>query len=330
MKLLYIYRNPAMGFSIGKVFKPIEEWMNKSMEVDSIYLPATNYSLVGLWKNVKATLQAVRQKEYDIIHITGADNYLLPFLRNKNVVVTVHDLGFYTNHRNTVRAKWVFFTRVMPLKLATRITFISTKSMCEAKDLIRLREEQCMVIPNAVDPDFVYNKKKIDAYNPVILHIGTGPNKNLLRTLEALKGIRCHLRIIGKLGAIELVKLKSSGISYSNVYNLTDKEILKEYIKCDIVNFPSYYEGFGMPIIEGQKVGRVVVTSNLPPMNEIAGEGAVLVNPFDVMSIHNGYVKAKEETELYISKGLDNVKRFDIDNIANKYNTLYHKILDKP
>ena len=47
MRILFIYRNPAMGFSIGKVFKPIEEEMKKYAEVDSIELPVANYSLKG-------------------------------------------------------------------------------------------------------------------------------------------------------------------------------------------------------------------------------------------------------------------------------------------
>lgn len=326
MKILYIYRNPLMGFSIEKVFKPIEEWMKTRMEVDSIYLPAFNYSPIGLWKNIRMTLQTVRQKKYDIIHITGGDNYLLPFLRNKIVLVTVHDLGFYTNHKKTMRAKWSYLTRVLPLKMATKATFISTKSLCEAKELINLREDQYVIIPNTVNLNFAYKEKKINIDNPVILHIGTGPNKNLLRTIDALKNIQCHLRIVGRLEEKEYIKLSSSNISYSNVYNLTDEEMLEEYVKCDIVNFPSYYEGFGMPIIEGQKIGRVVVTSNIPPMNEVAGDGAVLVDPFDVKSIHNGYMKAMESPELYIRKGIKNVERFDIDYIANKYLALYQDV----
>ena len=49
MKVLYIYRHPDMGFSIGKVFRPIENEMRKHAEVDSIYLPVPNYSVKGLW-----------------------------------------------------------------------------------------------------------------------------------------------------------------------------------------------------------------------------------------------------------------------------------------
>ncbi len=68
MKILFINRNPRMGFSIGKVFKPIEQEMRKYGDVDSIELPCANYSLRSMWRNIQAARSAVRQKHYDIVH----------------------------------------------------------------------------------------------------------------------------------------------------------------------------------------------------------------------------------------------------------------------
>lgn len=108
MRILYIYRHPDMGFSIGKVFKPIEEEMKKYAEVDSLYLPVPNYSPKGLWRNIKAARNAVKRKQYDIVHITGTENYLILFLKRVRVVVTVHDIGFFTNHWPSLRALFKF------------------------------------------------------------------------------------------------------------------------------------------------------------------------------------------------------------------------------
>ena len=80
--------------------------------------------------------------------------------------------------------------------------------------------------------------------------------------------------------------LQKHKIDYENVYNLTEQEVLEKYINCDIVSFVSLHEGFGMPIIEGQSIGRPILTSNITPMKEIASNGgAILVNPWDVKSI---------------------------------------------
>ena len=79
-------------------------------------------------------------------------------------------------------------------------------------------------------------------------------------------------RIIGNIDETTKKLLLEKGIEYSCNSNLTHRQIVDEYCKADIINFPSLFEGFGMPIIEGQAIGRVVVTSNIPPMIDIAGD----------------------------------------------------------
>lgn len=324
MRILYIYRHPDMGFSIGKVFKPIEEEMKKYAEVDSVYLPVPNYKLIGLWKNIRTALTAVHEKAYDIVHITGAEHYLIPFLTKENVVVTVHDLGFFTNTWPSIRALWKYCLWIKTLPYAKRITFISSQSKSEAERFVKFSEGQSYVVHNPVGPEFVYSPKEINSDHPVILHIGTKTNKNLERTITALKGKKCTLRIIGNLTDRQLTLLKETKVQYSMAYNLTDKQILQEYKDCDYVNFPSLYEGFGMPIIEGQAVGRPVLTSNILPMKEIAGDGAVIVTPTNIDSIVAGYTMMGMMKDEIVRKGLCNVKRFYLDNIVKQYMEVYN------
>ena len=103
-------------------------------------------------------------------------------------------------------------------------------------------------------------------------------------------------------------------------------EVLEEYKKCDIVNLPSFYEGFGMPIIEGQTVGRAVVTSNLQPMVDIANGSCVIVDPSDLESMREGYQEAIDNYEYYVKRGIENSKRFSIDNIVGQYIEVYKRI----
>lgn len=327
MKILYIYRHPNMGYSIGKVFRPIENEMKKHAEVDSVYLPVPNYSLKGLWKNIRFTLQCCRKKRYDIVHITGAEHYLLPFLKNENIVLTIHDLGFYTNNKLSCKnfLKYVLWIKVLPL--ATHVTFISEKSKYEALQFVKLNEERCSIILNPVGSEFSTHPKVFNKFCPTILHIGTGENKNLATTAIALKDFPCKLRIVGKLSEKQKWILDLYKIHYESVSNLTDDEILLEYLNCDIVNFPSLYEGFGMPIIEGQSIGRPVLTSNLSPMKEVAGNASILINPTDPQSIRNGYVLLLEHADEYINKGFENVKRFALTQIVQQYLDIYKKIL---
>lgn len=328
MKILYLYRNPAMGYSIGKVFAPIEIAISEYEEVDSFCMPAFGYSLTSLWQNISAVRKRITSQNYDVIHITGQENYLIPFLDKSKLVVTVHDLDSIISSEHGIAGRIKHLSFINTLSFAKYLTCISEKSKKEVIDNCKVEADRIRVIPNCVDPAFTYLPKDINKKCPTILHIGVNPNKNLKRTIFALQGIDCHLRIVGPKQNVVFDMLNNSGIDYSLVSDLTNDEILQEYRNCDIVNFPSLYEGFGMPIIEGQAIGRTVVTSNISPMKEVAGEGAVLVDPMNITSMHNGYIEAIENSRKYIQQGLENVKRFDISKIVKQYLELYQHIVE--
>lgn len=326
MKILFIYRNSHMGFSIGKVFRPIEKTLSGLCEVDSIEMPCCGYSIKSLYKNVLYVRNTIKHKHYDIIHITGTEHYLLPFLQKYKTVVTVHDLGFYTNFKKSLKQcfKYLFWIRTLPL--ASHVTFISNKSKNEAEEFVKFGKDQVSVIYDPIGDDYVYTPKVINKENPIILHLGTNPHKNLKRTIEALKGIPCKLVIVGKLNEKYQDLLVQNNICYENKYNLTDEQILDEYKKADLVSFPSLHEGFGMPIIEGQSIGRPVLTSNVTPMKDIAGTGAILINPESVKEIRIGYMTLLANPYDYIQNGLQNVKRFRLKNIVDQYYQVYKNL----
>jgi glycosyltransferase involved in cell wall biosynthesis len=94
----------------------------------------------------------------------------------------------------------------------------------------------------------------------------------------------------------------------------------------DILVFPSLFEGFGMPIIEAQAMGTPVLTSNLSSMPEVAGDGALLVNPYSVNDIKDGVLKLIEDSSYrsrLIENGFRNCQKFNSKEIANQYYELY-------
>ncbi len=328
MKILYLYRNSAMGYSIGKVFAPIERAISEYEEIESLSMPGYGYSLKSLLQNISIVRKKVAQEQYDVIHITGQENYLIPFIDKSKLVVTVHDLDSIISSEHGIAGRIKHLSFIDTLSSVKYLTCISEKSKKEVIDNCKVDADRIRVIHNCVDPAFTYSPKVINKKCPTILHIGVNPNKNLKRTISALHGIDCHLRIVGPKQDVDFEMLKNTGIDYSLVSDLSNDEILQEYRNCDIVNFPSLYEGFGMPIIEGQATGRTVVTSNISPMKEVAGEGAVLVDPTNITSMHNGYIEAIENSRKYIQQGLENVKRFDISKIVKQYLELYQYIVE--
>jgi glycosyltransferase involved in cell wall biosynthesis len=110
---------------------------------------------------------------------------------------------------------------------------------------------------------------------------------------------------------------------------LTDEELVEAYRRCDMVVFASLYEGFGLPILEAQAMGRPVITSNFGAMREAAGDGALLVDPYSVESIRDAVLRVKNEPllrEELVAKGLRNAERFRAEAIATTYADIYRNL----
>ena len=326
MYVNYYFRNLGSGYSIRTVFQCIVNQVGKYCFVRETFLPSCLANFQSIFQN--GLFARKHQKRGEINHITGDVHYLLYFLSSKRTIVTVHDIMYYHYLEGIKRWMWKIIY-IYPLKRAAIVTFISDFARQQVLEVIQLSENRIVVIPNPINPKYEFVEKKFNNLCPIILHIGTLERKNLKRTILALQHISCHLRIVGHLNS-EIVKLlNESHICYSNVFDLSEEQIIAEYKRADIINFPSLFEGFGMPIIEGQATGRVVVTSNLSPMKEVAGEGAVLVDPYSVDDIRNAYHKIIQDAsfrELLIKKGRENVSRFSVDIIAEQYMNIYKSI----
>lgn len=321
-----IFRMKNADYSIEKVFKPLQPIFDKHFVVDDCYVP---YYKVSLWSIISNMWFAFCHRK-DINHITGVMHYCALLLPKKNTIITIHDINLPGAGLKRKILMWLFVQ--LPVKRAKYITCITEATKRELLDECPKASDKVLVIYNPISPELKYSKKEFDAENPRILHIGTRANKNLERVIEALNGVKCCLVIVGQLSNIQKSLLKANHINYINKFRLTDQEILSEYVSCDIVSFPSLYEGFGMPIIEGQAIGRPVLTSHLAPMTEISGDAVLYVDPKSVNSIRQGFLEIIRNESLrkeIVAHGLNNVKRFDAGVIAEKYMALYNIILSK-
>lgn len=326
MKIHYYFRNKQVGFSIQTVFTTLINQIRKFNVTRESYLLSPFANIIAITRNSIYALKC--QKDGEINHITGDVHYLLYVLNNKRTIVTVHDIMYYRYLHGVKKYIWKLLY-IYPLKKAAHVTFISEYSKKEVLDIIDLPENKVSVIPDPVSPKFYYSDKDFNSECPLILHIGTNKRKNLNNTIRALNGIVCHLRIVGRLKDETINLLNEYNIDYSNVYNLEEREIIREYQNADIVNFPSLYEGFGMPIIEGQTTGRVVVTSDMSPMKDVAGNGAFLVNPFSIESIRGAYQQIINDKDLrirIIENGKVNAQKYTVETITEQYMKIYKTI----
>ncbi len=284
----------------------------------------------------------------DIFHAT---NFIyLP--TNGKLVVTIHDLAFlrfpeladdsiYRHHK-----KWLLPT----VKQADRIIVDSMATKSDVCELLNVKEGKIRVIYLAADDDFrplrgQALEKVRERYNlpqRFILYLGTlEPRKNLPSLIKAFakvkkvigfpeklvlaggKGWKCEqiFQTVGELGLEEEV------IFPGYIYQ---EDLPALYNLATVFCFPSLYEGFGLPVLEAMQCGVPVVCSSGSSLPEIAGNAALMVDPYSEEDLAEklGRVLEDEELRVRMSKlGLERVKQFSWDKTAYETLNVYRSLL---
>lgn len=327
MKVVFFHRKRSEGnYSIENLFDQIRNELPNDI---SFSVKMLRYISSGLFKRVWISLEALCSQG-DINHVTGDVHFIAIFLRKKKNILTIHDLGFMKLYSGWRRQVLKLFWITWPVRHSAAITVVSKTTREELAKYIPADEcRKVHVIYNPIRKIHTPTHAVFNTLKPVILQIGTKENKNLTRLIRAISGIPCHLEIVGRIPCIIDKELKANKIEFTNSFNLTEEEIKSKYENADVISFVSTFEGFGLPIVEGNAAGRVVVTSNVSSMPEIAGNAAHLVDPWNVDSIREGFLKViaeKEYREQLIANGFENCKRFEVGRIAGQYAALYRAV----
>ena len=291
--MLFRKKDPKF-YSIEKIFGAIAPSLETTYKVTAHRLSRFSNGLWSIFRNIAE----VYRLNADVVHVTGDVHYAILGCGSKRAILTIHDCNFLKNNAGFKR--WV---------------------------LNKIR-----VIPNPVPPEFRFVDKPFDKADPVVLFIGTTPNKNLERSILALRGLNIRLYILGSPSLTQQQLMQEHHIRFTSYEGLTDLQVAELYQTADLVLYPSLYEGFGMPVIEAQRSGRILVTSNIEPMVSVSGGGAFFVDPYHPDSIRKGVLNAigdEEQRKAHISKGFENVKQYSLETIAAQYLALYVEVLEK-
>jgi glycosyltransferase involved in cell wall biosynthesis len=279
-------------------------------------------------------------KEIDIYH---SPFYILPGLSNsQKVIVTIYDIFP------------ILFPKFFPL--TTRVAHLQRlnkiKRYCEndnvgivtvsnhsKKDIVEkmgIPEEKIAVTHLGVQSIFNANpisdsKEILNKYNisyPFILSVGSiNPRKNIERLLEAFTLMKKNNKLPHKLVLVGTSgwlngKIKASIQGNKDIILIgivPEDELPTFFQQADLFMFPSLYEGFGLPVIEAMACGAPVITSNCSSLPEIAGDAAVLVDPYNSKKISEAMLHILTNSAAkhdMIQKGIEQSKKFNWEKTA--------------
>lgn len=330
---LFRKRRELGNFSIEQSFAevraawPAQLQLHDRQEVSSFSQGLTNrLRIVRETKSIKT----------DLLHITGDIHFAAlawpKWRRNRpKMVLTIHDIGFLHDHKGIKRWLMRLFWVQLPLRCIDHLVTVS-----EATKRAVLSEapwfpaDKITIIPTVVPQHFKPRKERPDNPKPVALHIGLAENKNLKRHAKALEGMDVHLKIIGAPSTQDVELLNKHNIDFSWQSKLTDEEMQEAYATSDFLLFASTLEGFGMPIIEAQMVGLPVISSDIDPMREVAGDAALLCDPFNHEDINRAILELLDDQQIretLIQRGFENALKFLPVHAAEMHLELYRILL---
>jgi glycosyltransferase involved in cell wall biosynthesis len=331
IKVTYFFRKPVASFhSIEILFDTVIKYLKRS-EANNKYLPynLTEKPLASLKNCVFA-----RNRQGQVNHITGEVYYIALALKKENTIITIHDIDSLRSANKIKHQLLQLFCLYLPVRQVRFVTVVSEYSKSKLLETTGIDSNKVIVIPNCIpfiEADFK-PKLHINKREPVLLQIGTKPNKNLENLIEAIRKLPCKLLIIGKLTEEQLSRLTNAQISFEQYVDLPYTEVKAMYYRADIVTFVSTYEGFGLPILEANALGRPVITSTSASMPAVAGAGALLVDPCNPEEIRGAIQKLLADDRFrneLVAAGFQNVQRFKPEVVAAKYEDLYEMISKK-
>ena len=327
MRVLHYLRKPrATGnFSLEFVFSDVRSRLASVCEISARIAPCLSNGLVPRLR----ILVDIWRSQSSVTHVTGDINFAVLAVRRRAAILTVLDCGFLRDKSTISRLILKLFWLHLPVHHSAVVTTISEFVKSEIVNATGCKPSKVRVIYCPISERFQRRDREFNQSCPSVLIVGTAPNKNIERIIKACSAIQCKLVVLGALSGSQRLALAESGLAYANRVALSIDETVALYEESDIVCYASIYEGFGMPIVEANTVGRPVVTSNVASMPEIATDAACIVDPFDVDSIREGIHRVINDSEYrnaLILRGFENCKRFSSTSIAQQYLAVYEEV----
>jgi glycosyltransferase involved in cell wall biosynthesis len=298
-------------------------------------IPITDDWLHRLWQRLRLPIpvEAITGP-LDVFY--SPDFVLPPVLRGTRTLLTVHDLSFLHHPEAFVPSLRRYLERVVPRSVA-RADRVLADSASTRDDLIShfgTAPDKVRVLYSGVDVRFRPEKEpgegerlmsKYGVESPYVLSVGTlQPRKNYVRLIKAFANLSLanlqladlQLAVAGGRGWLYediLAEAEKHGDSVRILGFVDDADLPALLRNAALFAFPSLYEGFGIPPLEAMACGTPVVCSDVSSLPEVAGDAALMVDPFDVDALTRAMARVLGDADLrreMVAKGLVQAERF--------------------
>lgn len=309
-----------------------------------LFPPTRHPLLIAYWLEFRIKRQLKKLKPD--VFITG-DTYMPVNIKVPSVIVS-HDLSFIHYPEMLRTFDKLFYHKFFPIyhKQATKIVAVSEFTKKDIIDKYHVEKDKIDVVYNASNGLFYpiseieksKTKEKFTNGKPYFVYLGSiHPRKNIINLVKAFEifkdksGSEHKLALIGRPAwkNDEFFKtLNNSKYLKDIILKQIPRNELPAYIgSAEAMFYVSFFEGFGIPIVEGFEAGIPVVTSNTSSMPEVAGDACILVDPNSPEKIAEAMFKMSTDESLkaeMIKKGFRQLKKFSWDESALKM----YKILE--
>jgi glycosyltransferase involved in cell wall biosynthesis len=327
------------------IVKPGEDRCVK--ETNNFHIIELSCPTYVLWEQV-ALPYCLNRIKPDLLHCTSNT---APLFSRFSLYLTLHDIIFLekrkgSNHSLYQRLGRIYRSWIVP-RIISKCTLIITVSEFERENILHslsLHPQSVKTIHNGLSAAFHPSKKNTDIVRkyipeePYLFFLGnTDPKKNTPNTLKAY-GIYLHKSkrklplLIADLNETVIDDiLAKEGLSHikSNFYfpgYIPNGDLPAVYTGAFAFLYPSLRESFGLPLLEAMASGIPVISSNTSAIPEIAGEGALLVDPNNPESIAQMIVDLEDKSDLYdnqVAYGLDRSRNYSWEQTARNLLTNY-------
>ena len=281
-----------------------------------------------LWTHVRLSWEMARRPP-DVLFVPA---HVLPIVRPRRTVVTVHDLG-YRHYPAAHRSLDRFYLDLSTRYHVRAASHILADSQATRNDLVGeygADPARITVVYPGVDKTLRHVddsaaiaavREKYGIHGEYVLYVGTlHPRKNLVRLIEAFSLLKSGVKLViaGQKGWLYdriFARVQELGIEQRAIFTgyVADADLPALLSGARVFAFPSLYEGFGLPVLEAMACGVPVVCSNVSSLPEVAGDAALLVDPLDTGAWVAALERALTDEELraeLIRRGYAQVRRF--------------------